>query len=346
MSGTKRNLNFDILRIMAALMVLTVHVGYQFPWIQDHTFYGFYGTTLFFVMSGYLGMKSMENCSNAMEFYKKRVIRIIPIYWGILVISYLFDAIQSLISGNYAAFTSGGICSISRVRYFLFMQMILPSDNFSLWNNKDALWTMSAFFVFYLIAPLLYKLLKKFYVSLVLLIILLFTNKPLIAYIEKIVANAYGEGADAFSFASFFPLSVMYAFVGGITVYLAVKEQKQIVFVVLGVLSLIYNGFQWFPWDIAFMILVMCAASLPSIEIRNDYINKLINLFSKFSFALYLSHPIILGPVMKLKDIMVPYIRNKGFLAFVVIVCILTGYLCWAFIEEPLTKAAKKIIKT
>lgn len=348
-----RNTNFDILRIVAALMVLMVHVGYEFPWIQNRTFYGFYGTTLFFVLSGYLAMVSMEKCKSAIDFYKKRIVRIVPVYWAVLTIIYVVNAITALVDRDYAAFAPGGVCSFKFIRYYLFMQMFTPTDNFGLWNNRYALWSMSAFFLFYVVAPFLYKILRRFYIAFIVLIVMLFAYKPFVGLVEGWASGMYGDAAEPFTFATFFPLSVMYAFVAGITVYLAVKEKKQMVFMVCAVISLIYNGFQWFQWDITFMMFVLCAASVgnesatgvsdPVIRVSDPV--KVVNgieIFSKFSFSLYLTHPFVLAYVMKLQDVLVPYIRHKGFLGFVVIVCILTGYLFWRFVEEPLCKRAKR----
>ena len=47
-----RNINIDILRIVAALMVLFVHIGFR----EGVDFsVGAYGVQLFFILSGYLG---------------------------------------------------------------------------------------------------------------------------------------------------------------------------------------------------------------------------------------------------------------------------------------------------
>lgn len=345
MDNNSRNINFDIIRIVAALMVLMVHVGYCFPWIQDKTFYGFYGTTLFFILSGYLAMQSMENCKSAIDFYKKRIVRIVPIYWAVLTIIYFVEALTAVIAGNYSVFAKGGACSYRFLRYYLFMQMFTPTDDFGLWNNRYALWSMSAFFLFYLVAPILYKILRRFYIAFLVLVIMLFTYKPFVALVEGWASKVYGDAAEPFTFATFFPVSVMYAFIAGITVYLAVKEKKQMVFLVCSVISLIYNGFQWFQWDITFMMFVLCAASVPVTCVKSENVTKGIKLLSKFSFSLYLTHPFVLGCVMRLQDVMVPYIKHKGFLGFVVIVCILAGYLFWRFVEEPLTRAAKRLVQ-
>ena len=59
------------------------------------------------------------------------------------------------------------------LRYFVFLQMWLPSDNWMLWNNRNVLWTMSAFAFFYLLAPWLYRLCKRFWGALALLVVCL-----------------------------------------------------------------------------------------------------------------------------------------------------------------------------
>ena len=54
-----RNISLDILRIIAALMVLSLHVGQQVG-LNDVTSIGSRGVQLFFIMSGFWGMNSMD----------------------------------------------------------------------------------------------------------------------------------------------------------------------------------------------------------------------------------------------------------------------------------------------
>lgn len=148
--------------------------------------------------------------------------------------------------------------------------------------------------------------------------------------------------SESYNFAAWHPLSVLCVFMGGVVVYLAIKEKKQFGFAVLCMLAMVYNQFMWHAWDIIMMILVVCAASLPSVITKEGKLSAVVKTLADFSFPLYLTHVLVLSKIMILQDVLVPIIRNKGFLAFVVLVCVLVGYLSWRFIEKPLINLLKK----
>lgn len=321
----ERNYNLDILRIVAALMVLMVHIGYQFPWISDYTWYGFYGTSLFFALSGYLTFSSIAHCNSALDFYKKRVIRIIPLYWVVLIIT---------------AMLNHQLLSVKFLRYFLFLHMFVPSDDFVKWNNINGLWTMSAFMFFYLIAPVLYKIIRKYYVGLAVFTVMLFKHDAFVEVFEKLLLKRFPYISDSYTFASWHPFSVLYVFVGGAVAYLAVKERRQISLAVLCMLSMVYNDYRWHAWDIIMVLVVLCAASFPNMPLVGGKVKiaGFVKLCADCSFPLYLTHTLVLSYIMILQYPLVPVIRNKGFLAFVILACLLVGFLSYKFIDAPLNR--------
>ncbi|MCR5267065.1 MAG: acyltransferase [Lachnospiraceae bacterium] len=333
-----RNSNLDILRILAAFMVLMVHVGYAFPWIADYTWTGYYGVTLFYSLSGYLSMVSMERSGSVIEFYKKRILRIIPLYWSILIISYILQLVTNLPKQGLSVFSLNGPCSVRYLRYFFFLNMFIPSDSFDIWNNMNGFWTMPAFVFFYLTVPLLYKLIRRFYAALPVLVVLLFGRELFGKWLEDLLNRSVPriDGADVF--AQWMPLSVFYCFFLGVTVYYAVKDSQAFLFALLAVMSLIYNEFKWFAWDIAMALLLLLAVTLPPLLKKEGRLKKGVQTFSAFSFALYLTHIMTLEYVMRLKKVLVPIIRNKGFLLFAIAVCIGVGYVIWRFVAGPVER--------
>lgn len=332
-----RNTNIDIVRILAAFMVLMVHVGYMLGWPAKYTWTGYYGVPLFFVLSGYLSMFSMDRCKSVKEYYKKRFLRIVPLYWAILTILYVLNLVTYLPSQGAAVFSSDGVCSVKYLRYYLFLNMFIPSDKFNIWNNMNGFWTIPAFMFFYLTVPLIYKLVRRYYVSLVLLIVMLFCRKPVAHRFEVFLNNSGRNISEIHSFVEWMPLMVFYCFFLGVTIYYACREGRQFSFLVLCILSMTYNEFGWFVWDIAMALMVLGAVSLPPLVTGEGKIAQVVKTVSDFSFAQYLTHIAVLGYVIKLESVMVPIIRNKGFLFFVVIVCMGVGYLTWRFIERPLS---------
>ena len=161
-SAISRNPNpaLDLLRVLAAAMVLLVHAG-QAAGLDSVTWVGGNGVLLFFILSGCLTMASLDRQPKPGAYYAGRARRILPLYWLVLAVRFVFDAVGYLAGGMPAGqvFGPNGPCGPRYLRYVFFLQMWLPSEDWMLWNNRNALWTMSAFAFFYLLAPWLYRLL-------------------------------------------------------------------------------------------------------------------------------------------------------------------------------------------
>lgn len=126
LTGGLRNQKYDVLRAIAVLMVLSVHFAQNF---SGNRFFslsapifdlGKHGVKLFFVLSGYLMLRSLTNViptsKNYWRYIGKRFLRIYPAYIFSLVIFYIFsehDLVQLLthvfLVQTYSARTFGGI---------------------------------------------------------------------------------------------------------------------------------------------------------------------------------------------------------------------------------------------
>lgn len=89
-SGTvlqNRNYGLDYLRIFAIFAVVWVHLSIyvDIPFaIRSYFTWGACGVQIFFVLSGYLAIKTYSG--NVASYYKKRALRIIPSYYiGIIL---------------------------------------------------------------------------------------------------------------------------------------------------------------------------------------------------------------------------------------------------------------------
>lgn len=220
----EKTVNLDIVRIFAAGMVLTVHIG-QMSGFDFNV--GAKGVQLFFILSGYLAFVSLDRNSSPLRYYKKRLLRILPIYWSCLILLYLKDFLFMLFAGNSLAAILEGQCSVRFLRYFLFLQCCLPSDNWDLWNNHSALWTMSSFMVFYLVAPFLYKMLKRFYSSFCVWIIFLVGTPYLARWIQTLLLH-YPEESHIEWFSCMNPLTELYCFLGGQHCLLQLRRRNRI----------------------------------------------------------------------------------------------------------------------
>ena len=87
----KRNYGLDYLRIFAMLATVWVHISIYvgIPIDLKHYFgWGAYGVQIFFVLSGYLAIKTYNG--NMIDYYKKRALRILPSYYiGIILMIFI-----------------------------------------------------------------------------------------------------------------------------------------------------------------------------------------------------------------------------------------------------------------
>ncbi len=287
MEKENRNLNFDILRVLAAFMVLSVHIGYH---IGKDFGVGAHGVQLFFILSGYLTFASLQNKS-ALHYYKARMKSIFPTYYFCLVLVYLEDMVIAIPNGAVAEMLQGQ-CSIRFLRYVFFLQCFIPSDNWSMWNNHNALWSMSAFIGFYLIAPLLFKAIKNTYTGIAVVLLALISRPWMINIIKSIFSN-YPEESHIEWFAEMNPLSELYCFLLGAVLFVAIKESKQYLYILVVLTGLIASSLTWYSYEILFVLAVALAAGCKSIT-SNNTIVKIITWLSKGCFTLYLIHPLVL----------------------------------------------------
>lgn len=284
LSAGGKNTNLDLVRIFAIFMVLSVHVGV----VAGFDFsVGSWGVQLFFVLSGYLAFVSLDKNPSGLDYYKKRIVRIIPTYWICLIFIYLKDLCLELQSTSFANAFSGQ-CGPKFLRYFFFLQCVTPSDNWELWNNHSALWSMSSFAVFYILAPWLYRIMKKFYPALVVLLAALYLRPFLVSWIEQ-ACSSYSWEARIQYFSCMNPLVEMYCFLFGALLFVAIKEHKESIYLILGMMILVSTSLNHYAYEFIFVILIACAVKTEAV-VKNERIIKVISAISAGSFTLYLIH--------------------------------------------------------
>lgn len=149
---------FSIIRVVATLMIVTVHFGQSLPFprvLHIPILFCQTAVCIFFILTGYFTELSLEHSKSTKDYYRKRIARIIPVYYSVILVNIL----ASLLIGNYP----GDVTHLGWLRFFTFIQGIIPSNDFSYWNNGAALWTMSGFCIYYICAPYLHKFLKQEY---------------------------------------------------------------------------------------------------------------------------------------------------------------------------------------
>ena len=321
-----KNMSLDILRIVAALMVLMVHVG-QWTGLNKWTDVGAKGVPLFFILSGYLAMVSCHRIfsmdGTVKDYYIGRAKRILPMYYWALFLDYIYSIYmyhsQGLSIPEIFNFFKGP-CGIRYIRYVFFLQYVLPSDNFAWWNNRFALWSMSAFAFFYICAPLIYKIFNKFWKIFGVTIFLMLVN----SYMINITFNMFSKignvsGADMLAGGE--PINQLYIFLLGCMVYFVKDEKNRFALGMACLVVAVLTSMQFFGYELIFTACLIFELAFPIINI-NAIAKKILTYLSKFTFCLYLVHPIIIENVSNFVIGKMGLLSWRAFL-LIYIVCII-----------------------
>lgn len=279
MTETRKLPALELLRAAAAAMVLAVHTG-QLAGLDSVTRTGAYGVQLFFILSGYLSEASLARNDDPLRYYTRRAVRILPVYWLLLAVRFVFDTVR------------GTPCGVRFLRYFVFLQMWLPSEDWNLWNNRNVLWTMSAFAFFYLLAPWLHRLLRGFWPSFGVLLVLLAGKGRLGALIEGALAGWPAE-ANIQEFSAKTPVMVLYCFLFGTTLWHALREGKALLYGGFCLLLPVLLDFSRGAPECVLTTLVLLALVCPAPALGGRAA-RWVSFLSGGSFCLYLFHPLVL----------------------------------------------------
>lgn len=176
---SNRLYQIDLLRIISAFMVMIYHYSFrgyysqvycsvEFPVLGRFGKYGYLGVSLFFLISGFVILMSIQN-KTLSEFIKSRFLRLYPTYWLCLLITYFLTQT----SGN-------DLFSVSR------LQLIANATMFNGFVKipyvDSVYWSLLVEMKFYIIMALFIlarkniKLSEDSFISLYLLISLVFVT--------------------------------------------------------------------------------------------------------------------------------------------------------------------------
>lgn len=316
----QRNYNLDILRVMAAIMVFSIHLGSVFKW--QITGFGMYGVQLFFMISGYLAFSTFERDGKIFKRYiKNRIIRIVPMYYLALALMWLIDFSGEMLKGESVrtVLSLNGVCGVKWLRYFFFLNAILPTEDYALWNNRYALWFMSSVMVFYVLTLFLYKWIKTWCTSIWCTVFAIGIN-----YTMTVLCKRYAELGGQSEIVSQWrgtPMFCFYSFMLGIMIYYAIKEKKCFISSVLLITALLLGGYNYYKYEIVFCF-IMFVALLERGESVSTKGKWLIKLLAECTFPLYLCHQCILTNGMKMIKIIGISMPIIQILVLVVACCI------------------------
>lgn len=272
-------LNLDIIRAIAAIMIVLVHLE-LFGW-------GGHGVELFLLLTGYTAFLSIDRHSDVKPFtyYKRRLARILPAYYAVVLVYFFIYLV--VLGERYPAKQIG----VSLVKYFTLTTTFFPRD-LLFWFYLGTTGTIVTIMLFYILAPFLYKLINSFRKSLIGIVVGFVICQICVKYLEGIYAGTEYAGRH--------PVYFIYICLFGVAAYFAVKEKKineYILFLMcMGVACLVVEVSNTKLYWIAMFTTIMLVTTdiedkLPDNWLFGAFV-KAVRFISKYSYALYLGHPI------------------------------------------------------
>ncbi len=147
-------IDIQILRAISVIAVVGYHL--KLPGFQN----GFLGVDIFFLVSGFL-MAQLYTRSNALNFYRRRAMRLLPAYWVTIIVS-MAIATALTVSSDFSQVLEQAKASFALIPnvYFWSQDSYFSSRNF---NPLLNLWSLGVEIQFYLFVPLIAWFAKRQY---------------------------------------------------------------------------------------------------------------------------------------------------------------------------------------
>ena len=252
-----------------------------------------------------------------MLYYKKKAVRILPLYYFVII---YYMITETLFFNNDIPVDS---LNLEWNRYIFLLNGIFPSDNY-FWSNLGITWTIPVFVFFYLISPIIYRLVKSTKHAVICFVTCLLIRMTVAHYM-----NGY-----------FSMLTYMVFFLLGIIAYFVKKEHKEIAAIaILVVITIAELGVQGkLEWAYVFLFTVLIIIS-DQFKIQNKVLNWIIDTVDNYSYTLYLIHGVIFCGLIdefQFPIIVRLFIAIFGTLFFTVLV--------YQYFELPVQRKLKKFL--
>jgi len=353
----QKNFGLDIVRSVAIFLVLIAHLSPFFknnPIIFSLLYHsGLYGVELFFVLSGFLiGQTILVKIAPSFSFkqiktfYLRRFLRIMPLYYFILISLILVDN-YILKSRSFHPY------------HFVFLQNFFPGET----AFFAVSWTLSIQFWFYIIIPIIFLVFytkKNILTKLIKNFIYIILSIILIRLIYVYIANPtfdFGVRKNIFLRLDSLLIGVMFAILKqkykflykkiSSKYYLAISLIFLITFYVFYVYLMMNLGieffdksvfFRVFSWPLISFMLIVFVSYLENNRFINDFLKnkKIIYAFftklSAVSFSMFLIHYEIYG-----------YFENNPKYSNIILSIIISttiivalSFLLYNFVEKPI----------
>lgn len=326
----KKN-NFDLLRLLFAGTVCVVHAyelsGYQqLAWIGKNLSSAV-AVKAFFVLSGFLIFMSYERSSSFSSYFKKRIRRIYPAYFTVIMLCAIgLFTISSKTYSDY--FSATWIKYIGANLSFLnFLQATLPGvfEPNKLSAINGALWTLKIEVMFYLSVPPTVLLMRKF--SRLPVLVLLYFSSIAYAYLFTALANKTGSIAYT-EIGRQLPGQLSYFISGAFLYYfLSLFERRIGFFIIAAIIILVGN--QFFPLTLLEPFALAVVVIFFGLYLYLGNFGK----YGDFSYGIYILHFPIIQTFLYLGWF---HVNPWYFLLTVISTTTLSAIALWHLVEKKL----------
>ena len=345
--STERNNTIDFLRGLGIFMVFFVHYGQLFgnPLI---TAFCQLGCQIFFFASGYICSFSLSKSKTIIEFYKKRIISIIPSFYSMIIIVAILNM---YFLNKYGQFL---ICSnpkpiLNILCNFFLIHGISPSfQNTGIPGG----WFIGTLFICYILHPildLLYKKIKLYWLPTVLISLFMLSITVLLSIKREgtIINN---------SFEYFLFTNQISCYLIGITLYYFKKINRIPKKSISLILALVFFAISFVLFKLGFPFchviypttFALFASFLFQFLSHYSLNGKLINLIckaGKYSMSIYLTHWIVVYEINPI--FLKPFFFKLGFgTNFALFLAVLIpAIICELIIAYVFHQITEKLIK-
>lgn len=334
----KKDYGIDYARAVATLMIVLTHINQRiiYPEPISLVLQKFSsGVAIFFVISGYTGMKSYQRMSSPKTYYFHRMEKLLPLYWGTIFLNVVIRCFW---------FKSVQVLDYHWIFYILGIQMFVPSSDFWIWNDMNCYWTMSSFFLFYLFVPIIFRFVNSlrrailFSVSCRIIGIMSLYILEHILYAQNVVDCPE-------IFIAWYPLKQLYIFSFGIVYYyIRIEKHDKLGISLLTVLGGIITLLEWnygFEMIAILTVIMLLVLNFPYFK-SWFFFTKFISMLNEYSYSIYLTHFLVLECLY----VMTKYVISSSSIIqtmFTILIMILTAYIVHNFFEIPLWRIIDKI---
>jgi peptidoglycan/LPS O-acetylase OafA/YrhL len=306
--------NLNSIRFIAASLVIFNHIEHfkNLFHISNHyesiNIIGKLGVVLFFVLSGFLisyllfKEKEVTNTISIKSFYIRRILRIWPLYFLIVFLTFfIFPFVSFLTIEGFDKTFLWTDLFYKLILYITFLPNLVLAI-YGIMPFVDITWSIGVEEQFYLIWPILNKKIKNKWLIMASVILIYLIIKRYIYYLPKnihdIIENFWTmTPIDCMAIGGVFALLLYdnHKYVSKIRNFLYLKIVQWVTLILtIFLISIGYKlpGFYYESYAILFGILILNFASNPNKIFSME--NRVLNYLGKISYGLYMYHSILI----------------------------------------------------